>query len=483
MDEKELQAIVADIQASPTECEWVEIKHNNEDAESIGEYVSALANGAAYMGQSRGYMAWGLDDDTHEIKGTKFNPKVKKVGNEELENWIATQLTPRIDFSFQEITYTEGRVVVMIIDSAGNTPVKFKGTEYIRVGSYKKKLSEFPERERKIWQNTTNSCFEMKIAKSGVTADEVLNLLDFSKIFEMLHIPFPDSKAGILEKLAEEKLIVPRQSCYDITNLGAILFATNLNSFEMLARKAVRVIFYKGNDRINALKEQIGGKGYAVGFEGLVDYISSKLPVNEEIGKALRKDIPMYPPIAIREFVANALIHQDFSIGGSSPMIEVFDNRMEITNPGKPLIDIFRFIDHAPISRNEKLASLMRRMNVCEERGSGIDRALAQCEIYQLPAPDFQKDDLFTKVVMYAPMTLRQMDKEDKRRACYQHCCLQYLSGKKMTNETFRGRLNISDENYSMASRIIADTIAVNYIKPDDSATSKKYAKYVPFWA
>jgi ATP-dependent DNA helicase RecG len=155
--------------------------------------------------------------------------------------------------------------------------------------------------------------------------------------------------------------------------------------------------------------------------EGLVDYISSKLPVNEEIGKALRKDIPMYPPVAIREFVANALIHQDFSIGGSSPMIEVFDNRMEITNPGKPLIDIFRFIDHAPISRNEKLASLMRRMNVCEERGSGVDRALAQCEIYQLPAPDFQKDDLFTKVIMYAPMTLRQMDKEDKRRAFSAH--------------------------------------------------------------
>lgn len=483
MDEKELRAIVADIQASPTECEWVEIKHNNEDPETIGEYVSALANGAAYMGQSKGYMAWGLDDATHQIKGTVFNPKIKKVGNEELENWIATQLSPRIDFSFQEITYSEGRVVVMIIDSAGNTPVKFKGTEYIRVGTYKKKLAEFPERERKIWQNTSHSCFETKIAKSGVTADEVLSLLDFSKIFELLHVPFPDSKAAIIDKLAEEKLIVKRQSCYDITNLGAILFATNLNAFEMLSRKAVRVIFYKGNDRINAIKEQPGGKGYAVGFEGLVDYISSNLPVNEEIGKALRKDIPMYPPIAIREFVANALIHQDFSLGGSSPMIEIFGNRMEISNPGKPLIDIFRFIDHTPISRNEKLASLMRRMNICEERGSGVDRALAQCELYQLPAPDFQKDDLFTKVIMYAPMTLRQMDKEDKRRACYQHCCLQYLSGNKMTNETFRGRLNISDENYSMASRIIADTIAAKYIKPDDSAPSKKYAKYVPFWA
>ena len=268
MDEKGIKAIIRDIHASPTECEWVEIKHNNEDPELIGESVSALANGAAYMGQSRGFMAWGLDDSTHQVIGTKFNPKTAKYGNEELENWISRGLSPRIDFSFQEITLPEGRVVVMMIDSAGNTPVKFKGTAFIRVGTYKKKL-----------------------------------------------------------------------------------------------------------------------------------------------------------------------------------------------------------------------ASLMRRMNICEERGSGIDRALLQCEIYQLPAPDFQSEELFTKVIMFAPMTLRQMNKEDKRRACYQHCCLEYLSGKKMTNESFRGRLNISDENYSIASRIISDTIAAKYIKLDDAtASSKKYARYVPFW-
>lgn len=483
MDIKEITTIVKDIQASSTECEWVEIKHNNDDPQSIGEYVSALANGAAYMGQSRGFMAWGLDDNTHQIIGTTFNPKTKKVGNEELENWISHNLSPRIDFFFQEVNFPEGRIVVMLVDSAGNTPVKFKGTAWIRVGTYKKKLADFPERERKIWQNTVNSSFETKVAKSGVSADEVLSLLDYSKFFSLLHVPFPDSKNAIIDKLVEENLIVRRQACYDITNMGAILFAADLDRFELLSRKAVRVIFYKGNDRINALKEQVGRKGYAVGFEGLVDYISANLPVNEEIGKALRKEIPMYPPIAIREFVANALIHQDFSIGGSSPMIEIFSNRMEITNPGKPLIDVFRFIDHTPISRNEKLASLMRRMNICEERGSGVDRALLQCEITQLPAPDFQKDELFTKVIMFAPMTLRQMNKEDKRRACYQHCCLQYLSGQKMTNESFRGRLNISDENYSMASRIIADTIRAKYIKPDDSAPSKKFAKYVPIWA
>lgn len=482
MEEKELKAIVADIMASPTECEWVEIKHNNCNPESIGQYVSALANGAAYMGQSRGFMAWGIDDATHRIVGTSFNPKTQKIGNQELENWIATQLNPRIDFSFLEVEYLEGRVVVMVIDSAGNTPVKFQSTAWIRVGTYKKPLSEHPERERKIWNNTSHNCFENKVSKFGVSADEVFELIDYSKVFSLLHLPFPDSKEAILDKLEEERLIVRRQSCYDITNLGAILFAFDLRKFELLSRKAVRVIFYKGNDRIDAIRELVGKKGYAVGFEGLVDYISSNLPVNEEIGKALRRETPVYPEVAIREFVANALIHQDFSIGGSSPMIEIFGNRMEITNPGKPLIDVFRFIDHAPISRNEKLASLMRRMNICEERGSGIDRALAQCEIAQLPAPDFRKDDLFTKVVMFAPMTLRQMNKEDKRRACYQHCCLQYLAGQKMTNESFRGRLSISDENYSMASRIISDTIGAGYIKLDDAATSKKYAKYVPFW-
>ena len=133
MDERELKAIVSDIQASPTECEWVEIKHNNYDPQTIGEYVSALSNGAAYMGQSRGYMAWGLDNDTHKIVGTSFNPKEVKIGNQELENWIATQLSPRIDFSFREVLFPEGRVVVMLIDSAGNMPVKFKGLAWIRV--------------------------------------------------------------------------------------------------------------------------------------------------------------------------------------------------------------------------------------------------------------------------------------------------------------------------------------------------------------
>ena len=142
MNEKEIRNIIFDIQASPKECEWVEVKGNNYAPELIGEYISALANGAAYMGQSRGYLVFGIQDGTHTIVGTTYKPKQEKVGNEEIENWLATQLSPRIDFLIQETTINDKRIVLFIIDSAGNTPVKFKGTAWIRVGSIKKKLAD-----------------------------------------------------------------------------------------------------------------------------------------------------------------------------------------------------------------------------------------------------------------------------------------------------------------------------------------------------
>jgi len=482
MTDKEYKTIIADIQASPKECEWVEIKENNANPEEIGEYISALANGAAYMGQSKGYLVFGMNDKTYAIVGTTYRPTDAKIGNQEIENWIATQLSPRIDFVIHETMANEKRIVLFIVDSAGNTPVKFRGTAWIRVGSYKKKLADHPERERKIWQNTHNSTFENRLALTGISADEVLTVIDYPSVFRLLKMHLPENKSGILEKLTEEKIINKHASSYDVTNLGAILFASDLKHFSTLSKKAPRVIFYKDNSRINAIKEEPWTKGYAIVFKNIVDYINASLPVNEKIEDAVRKNKPMYSPVAVREFVANALIHQDFYIGGTSPMIEIFRTRIEITNPGQPLIDTLRFIDHSPLSRNEQLASMMRRMDFCEERGSGVDRAIAHCELLQLPAPDFTKDIDYTRVTMSARKSLRQMNRDDKIRACYQHCCLQYVTGEKMTNETLRNRLEISTENYSIASRIIADTVKERLIRLDDSTRSRKFAQYVPVW-
>jgi len=237
MTDKEFKTTVADIQASPKECEWVEIKENNAHPEEIGEYISALANGSAYMGQSKGYLVFGMNDKTHAITGTTYEPKHEKVGNQEIENWIATQLSPRIDFIIHEAKVNEKRVVLFIVGSAGNTPVKFRGTAWIRVGSYKKKLADHPERERKIWQNIHNSTFENRLALTGISADEVLTVIDYPSVFRLLKIPLPENKSGILEKLTEERIINNRASSYDVTNLGAILFATDLKYFSTLSRK------------------------------------------------------------------------------------------------------------------------------------------------------------------------------------------------------------------------------------------------------
>ena len=182
--------------------------------------------------------------------------------------------------------------------------------------------------------------------------------------------------------------------------MGAILFAKKLQHFEHLGRKAVRLIHYRGNGRVETIRELEGNKGYAVGFEGLIDTIKTLLPANEEIGKAFRKEVPMYPELAIRELVANAIIHQDFSLTGTGPMIELFDTRMEITNPGVPLVDTDRFIDSPPQSRNEMLGSFMRRINICEERGTGIDKVIFKLNCINYP-PQFLKSPTDIPVPFY----------------------------------------------------------------------------------
>lgn len=263
------------------------------------------------------------------------------------------------------------------------------------------------------------------------------------------------------------------------------MLAKNIEEFENLSRKAVRVIIYEGKDRMKTIKELDGKKGYATGFESLIGFINNLLPANEVIKTALRADVKMYPEIAIRELVANALIHQDFYITGAGPMIEIFSDRIEITNPGQPLIDTLRLLDSPPRSRNEKLASIMRRFKVYEERGSGIDKVVFQSELFQLPAPDFRKSEKHFTAILFSHKPLSKMNKDDKVRACYLHCCLKYVAGKtKMNNTTLRERFKIKEKNYPIASGIISDTIEAGLIKLSDlNNKSKRYMSYIPFWA
>lgn len=482
--EEYLSGLLREVCKYSNEAEWVEFKENNKDPEEIGQYISALSNSAALEGKSCGYLIWGVRDGDHQIVGTSFKPRQEKVGNEELENWLLRSLSPKIHFRFYELQVDGHEVVILEIERTVHHPVQFKQQEFIRVGTYKKRLKDFPEKERELWRIFDAIPFESNPAADHITSSEVLNLLDYPAYFDLLSRSLPPTAGSILADLQADSLITPNGAGrWDITNLGAILFAKRLDAFGPLKRKAVRVIQYAGNKRIKTLKEQEGTKGYGPGFEGLISYVNALLPSNEVIKQALRHDAPMYPELAIRELVANALIHQDFSIAGAGPMIEIFEDRIELTNPGEPLVSSERFLDSPPRSRNEALASFMRRLGVCEERGSGWDKIVFLTEVNQLPAPLAEVTEHNTRIVLFAHKPLAKMHREDRVRALYLHACLRYVNREHMTNTSVRERFGIQPHNTAYASRLIKDAVEAGAIVPHDPDSAPKLMRYLPYWA
>ncbi len=205
------------------------------------------------------------------------------------------------------------------------------------------------------------------------------------------------------------------------------------------------------------------------------------MPANEEIGQALRSNERMYPEIAVREVLANMIIHQDFAEQGF-PMVEIYVDRIEISNPGLPLISTQRFFDEYQ-SRNDSLADVMRRMGICEEKGSGLDKVIFYIEMYQLPPLRILVQENRTNVTLFAYRKFAELNRQERISACYQHACLKYIASDKMTNQSLRERLGIEKKNYPMASRIIRDTLEEKIIKDanPDNETSRIMG-YIPFW-
>jgi len=479
MLQNDLEKLLNDILATQ-EGVVVEFKENNSDPNVVGIRISALSNAANLDDKKYAYLVYGVEDKTKKVVGTTFKPSTEKIGNDNFEFWLTRKLNPKIDFSIHEFDFKGFSITLFKIPPATNQPVKYDNVAYIRIGEATPKLSDYPDKESKIWSNINRKSFERGIAKEHTTVSEVLELLDYAKYFSLTRQELPTNTNDFVERMAQHGLVKKvLDNSYDITNLGAILFAKDLKQFPTIKRKSVRVTVYENNSKAKREKEREGGMGYAIGWENLVSYIMDQLPQNEEITKSFRREIKMYPEVALREFIANALIHQDLSITGAGPTIEIFPNRIEITNTGEPLIETDRFIDHPPLSRNEDLASFMRQIKICEEGGTGVDRALGEIALYQLPAPSFERFDNFTRVTLYAHKELKDMTTADKVRACYQHCVLKYVEKNgRMTNSSLRERLGIGEKNYPAASVIIKASIESGYIKE-----SEKSKEYVPVWA
>lgn len=361
--------------------------------------------------------------------------------------------------------------------------MKFQKIDYIRSGTYTKKLSEFPALETRLWDKLRQEHFEDMYAKINLTPQEIFKFLDCEAYFSMLNTNLPSSFEGYLHYLSEDSIIVKQDNgLYAITNLGAILFARKLSDFSRLGRKAMRIVSYDGVSRLTILKEETTNEGYALCFENIVTLVNAILPSKEDIENARSVVKSIFPLPAIREAIANSMIHQDLYITGTGPVVEIFSNRVEITNPGTPLIDIMRIVDNPPKSRNEKLASLMRRLKMCEELGRGWDRMVLSCETQLLPAPRILIYQESTKVVLFSSLAFANIASEDKVWSTYLHACLKYIEGDALTNTSLRERFGLKVTSSGQISRLIKDVVSKGLLKPLDPTTAPHYMRYIPKW-
>lgn len=472
-----LERSLTPVPSERNEIDWKSALSENTD--KLAQHLSAFSNF-----DGGGYLAFGIANDgaSAPLSREEMEHVVQRLGQ------IArTGVEPPVELDHTIMEHRGHPVLLIRVPEHGSRPVHLRGKDifhsYIRSAGSTEKMSR-----QEIAQAIANSAgdhFEDRIVTHDLSTDQVLDLLDHDSFFRLEGKRPPGNSDGIIRALEGDRVVQAGSRGWNITNLGALLFARDIARFEPLKRKMVRVVIYSGIKRSRTeSKEIIGTRGFASGFAGLVKYIHDLLPPNEVIKGALREERKLYPEVAIREFVANALIHQDLEMSGSSVLIEVFTDRIEITNPGRPLVDPERFIDSAPRSRNESMASLMRRMHICEERGSGVDLAIEAVEEHQLPPPKFQRENDHMRVTLFAPTPTGRMKKEDRVRAIYQHACLLYVNHREMTNATVRKRFSISESNHPMASRYIAEAVEAGVVIPrDPESLSKRNASYIPSWA
>jgi ATP-dependent DNA helicase RecG len=469
-----MSTTIAELQrwmSSPYENERLEFKEakNSYDIVKLMRYCVAIAN------EGGGRFVLGVTD--------KLPRKIGGSGAFQNTGDIQTQILTKIGFrvNIEELTHPNGRVLIFHIPSRPvGTAFQYDGAYLMRSGENLVSMTE--DHLRKIFSEGKPD-FLAGIALDDLSANDVVGLLDTQSYFDLRKLAYPANRAAVIDRFERERLVVRHDGKIGITSLAAILFAKKLEDFPSVWRKAPRIIVYNGLGKLSTKLDVPETVGYAAGFTSLINFIDGQVPSNEVVGKALRREVKMFPQIAIRELVANALIHQDFNESGASVMIEIYTDRIEISNPGRPFISPDRFIDEYQ-SRNERLADLMRRFGICEEKGSGVDQVINSAEAFQLPAPDFRVGERRTTAILFAHQKFEDMNLDDRIRACYQHCCLRYVMNQKMTNESLRDRFKLSGSKTESVSRIIQVALERERIKLDDPKNkSKRYARYVPFWA
>jgi ATP-dependent DNA helicase RecG len=365
-------------------------------------------------------MVWGIEDESHRCVGTAFDPTRVKEGNEALENWLLQLLSPRIDFTFYESVFQDHRVVYAKIQAANSTPVRFGGEEYLRVGSYKKKLREFPEKERQLWALLSGTDWSAQVVEEASLEDLDPRALEFGR--QQYAEKFPAHAQEMqswdnLTFLNKAKLSVSGK----LTKTALLLLGKPLADNFLSPADAKITWVLKDENNVERDYLHIGLPFLLAGDEVLKKVRNLKIR-HLPSGTLFPEEMDQYDTWVLRETLHNCIAHQDYSLGGRISVVE-FPHSLLFSNKGDFIPgSVERMIEaEAPpeFYRNRFLVQAMVNLNMIDTIGSGIKRMFRLQKERSFPMPDFDLQEpgvvrvkIYGQILdaSYTNLLLRQTD-------------------------------------------------------------------------
>ena len=477
-----LEILVRGLIALPKEKPYVEFKMNESDPNYIGIRIAALSNMAALSERSCAYMVWGIDDSTHEIHGTSVHFSNWKKGNEDIIPYWRNMLSPRIELYGHDLVIDGKDVAVLEIQAASYVPTKYQSIAYCRIDTYTKPLKDYPETERRLWSILDHLPAELRSVAANIGANEAEELMDVAGYFHSVGRNMPSTEGERTRYLLDEGFLSDSgYEKYSITALGALLFGKDIGRFRSLEGKQIRIVRYEGNDRLWTKGREAFANGYALSFEQAFVSIMKSIQSADQFSNGIRVDAYRLPPIAVREALTNAIIHQDL-LEGYGPLIEVFQDRIEVSSAGDLGVSPDRIIDIVPKPRNKALAMFLRRINIGDSAGSGFDKMALAMEKEHLMAPLIEENPTGVRLTLFMEKTFDTMSQDEKLLCLYDHAVLKYLDHRPATNGSVRERFGLPVSAKYQISRLLSISVEKGLLKKKEDS-GKKDAFYLPYWA
>ena len=389
MNTAELTALLDRLCAEPRETEWLEFKANRYEPQALGEYLSALANSACLQGRPRGYLAFGIEDGSHAVVGTAFDPQAEKgKGEQLLPLWLSLGLRPNVGFEIHPFTYQGERVVLFEVLPAFDRPVEFYGTAYVRDGTSKTELSKYPEKAGTIWNRRVD--WSAQVCEQASLND--LEPQAIAKARREFATKFPAQAAAAAGWDDATFLNKAKLTIRGGVTHAALLLLGKPEAPTLLAPAVARISWLLKNERNEDLDYEHFGPPFLLNVDKVLARIRN-LTVRELPGGTLFPvELTQYDPWVIREALHNCIAHQDYGLRGRVQVVETPDTLL-LTNVGGFLPGRVETVieQDAPLEiyRNPFLAEAMVNLNMIDTQGGGIKRMFMKQRERFFPMPDY----------------------------------------------------------------------------------------------